>query len=556
MQKSAFERTGLVPRSIIRTFDRFRRQLLPGAEDLVIQEFRVSKYQVLVSVRCLASLLFFPLLVNYLVKTTILIPLAEYIWNTQQSEIFLNFYQENRAFLEMRDFEEKTFFESLVSVEPKQSDYNTLVLHKTQNDFELIPIKSSKMRSFHPVKKQFFNGQIDFSKRNLNLSKILREKGTFIKNKIDNFVDLSETSKICLPKSILAATLPLETLNSQNSTKNCNSQNGTFNYVPNLKDSFLNLPQKRDISKFFPIELKELNSKKINLEKLNLVDVAGTSALDRVGRGDFFSQTEKDTFFYQQNVESKSKFGKVLLNFSVTNPFFVGNKKEITQDYDCTFYKTKCKEDTIVKRNQGLMPKCILANQLCEKYEVFDGAKMDFDKQKKEATVFVSTKNNSLSFENKKTNKIDEILLQKKFQEKTIQLAAFYNQQTISAIANVFGDFVTLVTIAFLFVLMKPQIIILKSFLTESIYSLSDTTKSFLLILLTDLLVGFHSPRGWEILIEILLRHFGLPENQDFVFLFVATLPVLLDTVFKYWIFRYLNQISPSTVATYHSMIE
>ena len=112
MQKSAFERTGLVPRSIIRTFDRFRRQLLPGAEDLVIQEFRVSKYQVLVSIRCLASLLFFPLLVNYLVKTTILIPLAEYIWNTQQSEIFLNFYQENRAFLEMRDFEEKTFFES------------------------------------------------------------------------------------------------------------------------------------------------------------------------------------------------------------------------------------------------------------------------------------------------------------------------------------------------------------------------------------------------------------------------------------------------------------
>jgi hypothetical protein len=65
---------------------------------------------------------------------------------------------------------------------------------------------------------------------------------------------------------------------------------------------------------------------------------------------------------------------------------------------------------------------------------------------------------------------------------------------------------------------MRPQIIILKSFLTESIYSLSDTTKSFLLILLTDLLVGFHSPRGWEISIELLLQHFGWPENQDFIF--------------------------------------
>ena len=124
----------------------------------------------LVSVRCLASLLFFPLLVNYLVKTTILIPLAEYIWNTQQSEIFLNFYQENRAFLEMRDFEEKTFFESLVSTEPKQSNHDTAdkmqVLHKTQNSFNPIraqhaalllakSVKSPEKITFQPVEKNY-----------------------------------------------------------------------------------------------------------------------------------------------------------------------------------------------------------------------------------------------------------------------------------------------------------------------------------------------------------------------------------------------------------------
>lgn len=152
-------------------------------------------------------------------------------------------------------------------------------------------------------------------------------------------------------------------------------------------------------------------------------------------------------------------------------------------------------------------------------------------------------------------NNIENSLTQK-FQEKTLELAIFYNQQSIQAITNLFGDFITFITISFLLVWLKPEIIILKSFLTESIYSLSDTTKSFLLILLTDLLVGFHSPRGWEIFIEFMLRHFGLPENQDFIYLFVATFPVLLDTVFKYWIFRYLNQISPSTVATYHNMIE
>ena len=543
MQKSAFERTGLVPRSIIRTFDRFRRQLLPGAEDLVIQEFRVSKYQVLVSVRCLASLLFFPLLVNYLVKTTILIPLAEYIWNTQQNEIFLNFYQENRAFLEMRDFEEKTFFEFLVSTKPRQNNFETLVSHKIQNDSDLIanfcppktlvalpqlisdPMscgnfvedtmvpqekthKSAKEIAFYPLKRNLFHtnlrtGSFDFSKT-------FREEGAFTKKEGDHFIDLPQTSSIC-EKDIF-----LEGDNSKNKTKNHSNRNKISNCTLNFKDSFLNLPQRTDISGLFPTELKEFNLNKIESKEFNF--------------------------------SPKSHFEKVFPNLLPINQFLLENKKEIDQNSDG--------KDTTFQRKEGLQ-------QLCDNHKVFVS-------QKEEATLLKFTKNHLLSFENEKARpqedllpgeargfpKIDDILLQKKFQEKTIQLATFYNQQTISAIANVFGDFVTLITIAFLSVLMKPQIIILKSFLTESIYSLSDTTKSFLLILLTDLLVGFHSPRGWEILIEILLRHFGLPENQDFVFLFVATLPVLLDTVFKYWIFRYLNQISPSTVATYHSMIE
>ena len=141
-------------------------------------------------------------------------------------------------------------------------------------------------------------------------------------------------------------------------------------------------------------------------------------------------------------------------------------------------------------------------------------------------------------------------------QQKILKLAAEYNQESIESLTNLLGDFVTIITLFVLFRFLKPQIIILKSFLTESIYSLSDTTKSFLLILSTDLLVGFHSPRGWEIFLEFFLDRFGLSHNQNFILLFVATFPVLLDTVFKYWIFRYLNKISPSTVATYHAMIE
>lgn len=293
MEKLAFEQSGLIPRSIIRTFDRFRKQLLPGAENVVIQEFRISRYQVLVSVKSLLALVFIPLIINFLLKSFLLMPLTEFFWNNYQSEIFLNPYQQTRALKEIQNFEEKLYFETLIN------------------------------------------------ENNLYLE---------------------------------------------------------------IKDPFQSL------------------------------------------------------------------------DFSLS-----------------------VQPNTLINQNE---------------------------------------------------------LIKKKFQKKTIEIAFEYNQESILAVTNIFGDFFTFLTILILFKVMKPQIIILKSFLTESIYSLSDTTKSFLLIFFTDLLVGFHSPRGWDLVLEIFLQHFGLPENQDFILLFVATFPVLLDTVFKYWIFRYLNKISPSTVATYHNMIE
>ena len=80
--------------------------------------------------------------------------------------------------------------------------------------------------------------------------------------------------------------------------------------------------------------------------------------------------------------------------------------------------------------------------------------------------------------------------------------------------------------------------------------------KSLLILLVTDLLVGYHSSNIWELFFSSLFDHYGLPESQTTIFLLVATLPVLLDVLFKYLIFRHLNRASPATVATYHAMIE
>lgn len=139
---------------------------------------------------------------------------------------------------------------------------------------------------------------------------------------------------------------------------------------------------------------------------------------------------------------------------------------------------------------------------------------------------------------------------------KVEELAEKYRDRGADAVANIFSDLASLVAFGWVVWSSREEVKILKDFIDELIYGLSDSAKAFLIILFTDMFVGFHSPHGWEVILSGITRHFGLPESHDFNFLFIATFPVILDTVLKYWIFRYLNRISPSAVATYKTMNE
>jgi hypothetical protein len=149
-----------------------------------------------------------------------------------------------------------------------------------------------------------------------------------------------------------------------------------------------------------------------------------------------------------------------------------------------------------------------------------------------------------------------EVQVEAQLKEKAAELSEEYRNLGANAIANVFADILSLIAFAAVLLNSRDEIEIVKGFIDEIVYGLSDSAKAFLIILFTDMFVGFHSPHGWEVILESIARHFGLPENRDFNFLFIATFPVILDTVFKYWIFRYLNGISPSSVATYRNMNE
>ncbi|MBD2443339.1 proton extrusion protein PcxA [Dolichospermum sp. FACHB-1091] len=146
--------------------------------------------------------------------------------------------------------------------------------------------------------------------------------------------------------------------------------------------------------------------------------------------------------------------------------------------------------------------------------------------------------------------------LENKIKEKAEEVKEEFRQESDNAIKNVFADICAVISFTVLLIMSKSDIAVLKEFIDNVVYGLSDSAKAFIIILFTDVFVGFHSPHGWEVLLEGISRHWGLPANRDFIFLFIATFPVILDTIFKYWIFRYLNRISPSAVATYHNMNE
>nr|YP_010928126.1 envelope membrane carbon uptake protein [Ammannia robusta]WKK47169.1 envelope membrane carbon uptake protein [Ammannia robusta] len=138
--------------------------------------------------------------------------------------------------------------------------------------------------------------------------------------------------------------------------------------------------------------------------------------------------------------------------------------------------------------------------------------------------------------------------------KETIQLIRIHNEDHIHTILNLSTNIICFIIFSGYSLLRNEELVILNSWVQEFLYNLSDTIKAFSILLLTDLCIGFHSPHGWELMIGYVYKDFGFVHNDQIISGLVSTFPVILDTIFKYWIFRYLNRVSPSLVVIYHSM--
>ena len=175
--------------------------------------------------------------------------------------------------------------------------------------------------------------------------------------------------------------------------------------------------------------------------------------------------------------------------------------------------------------------------------------------QQKEFTTTIHTFQKQLDFE-KLVDPQSQKYYNDRLQVKRRELHQEYALRNIQGLSNFFTDVLTYLTLRGLMTFLQPQISIMKSVLGEILYSTHDSTKAIWLIFGSDLLLGYHSTPAWEMSIGLFFRHLGFIENDNISHILVGTLPVILDAIFKFWIFRTLNKISPSTVLTYYRLLE
>uniref|UniRef100_UPI00315DCA40 envelope membrane protein n=1 Tax=Bulbophyllum violaceolabellum TaxID=2029070 RepID=UPI00315DCA40 len=140
--------------------------------------------------------------------------------------------------------------------------------------------------------------------------------------------------------------------------------------------------------------------------------------------------------------------------------------------------------------------------------------------------------------------------------KETIQLVQRHNESHFHIILHFSTNLICFAILSGYFFLGNEELFIINSWIQEFIYNLSDTIKAFSILLVTDLWIGFHSTHGWELMIGSIYNDFGLAQNDQIISGLVSTFPVILDTIVKYWIFHFLNRVSPSLVVIYHSMNE
>lgn len=138
--------------------------------------------------------------------------------------------------------------------------------------------------------------------------------------------------------------------------------------------------------------------------------------------------------------------------------------------------------------------------------------------------------------------------------KRAVHLEEEFREANKKALLNVVSDLTSASVFFVMLARQVPERQILFRTIGRVFTGLSDTAKAFLIILITDILLGYHSEEGWTATLRLFSGHYGLEAEDEGLKIFVATIPVLLDTLFKVWIFTGLNKVDPAAAVTLKQM--
>lgn len=137
---------------------------------------------------------------------------------------------------------------------------------------------------------------------------------------------------------------------------------------------------------------------------------------------------------------------------------------------------------------------------------------------------------------------------------KALELREEWRLENRRAFANIWSDTVYGISLFILLYFNKSKVALLKFTGYKIINNISDTGKAFLIILVTDIFLGYHSESGWQTLLEIIVEHYGLEVDQSVITIFICLVPVVVDACVKLWLFKFLPRLSPRVTNIFREM--
>lgn len=153
-----------------------------------------------------------------------------------------------------------------------------------------------------------------------------------------------------------------------------------------------------------------------------------------------------------------------------------------------------------------------------------------------------------------KSPPISEEELYLELRHKALELRDEWRLINRSAFANIWSDMVFGISLFLLLYFNQNQVALLKFTGYKIINNVSDTGKAFLIILITDIFLGYHSESGWQTLLEIIVEHYGFDVDQSAIVIFVCLIPVIIDACVKLWMFKFLPRLSPKVANIFQEM--